>query len=182
MFTGSSSLILALVMGFAFGWLLHRGKLTSCNVIEGQFRLTDFTMLKVMVPAIVVGGLGVLVLFNLGDAKYYIKDANMLAVILGAALFGAGLVFYGYCPGTAIASIATGSVHALIGAFGMISGAIVYALTFEWVKTHILNVWAFGKVRLPDMTGIPDPVWLLGLAAVGAVFFFWLERRNARAA
>ena len=50
---------LGLAMGFVFGWLLDRGRVTDCNVIEGQFRLSDFTMLKVMLPAIVVGGLGV---------------------------------------------------------------------------------------------------------------------------
>ncbi len=82
-------------------------------------------------------------------------------------------MFYGYCPGTAIGSIATGSVHALVGAFGMIFGAIVYALTFDWVKSHILNVWALGKVRLPDITGVPDAAWFLALAVIGAAFFYW---------
>ncbi len=182
MVTGIFSLILALAMGFAFGWLLHRGKLTNCNVIENQFRLSDFTMLKVMIPAIVVGGVGVIALIDVGDAKYYIKDANLLGVSLGAALFGVALVFYGYCPGTAIGSIATGSVHALVGAFGMIFGAIVYALTFDWVKSHILNVWALGKVRLPDITGVPDAVWFLALAVIGAAFFYWIEQRDARVA
>jgi uncharacterized protein len=30
-----------LLMGAAFGFLLQRGKVTSCNVIENQFRLRD---------------------------------------------------------------------------------------------------------------------------------------------
>lgn len=106
-----------LLMGAAFGFLLQRGKVTSCNVIERQFQLRDFTVLKVMGAAIVVGGLGVLLLVDTGNAKYYVKDANLLAVALGAALFGVGMVLYGYCPGTALGAIATGSVHALVGAF-----------------------------------------------------------------
>ena len=182
MFTGTAQLVLALLIGFAFGWLLNRGRVTSFNVIENQFRLRDFTVLKVMLTAIVVGGVGVLALIHFGDAKYYVKDANLLGVSLGAALFGVGMVIYGYCPGTGIAAIATGSVHALLGAFGMIFGAIVYALTFDWVKPHILSVWALGKVRLPDITGVPDAVWFIGLAAVGAALFLWVERREARAA
>ena len=182
MFTGIASLILALIMGFAFGWLLNRGALTNCNVIENQFRLRDFTMLKVMFPAIVVGGVGVLALIDAGEAKYYIKDANLLAVALGAALFGVALVFYGYCPGAGIASIGTGSVHGLVGVIGTIAGGIVYALTYDWLNAHILNVWAFGKVRIPDVTGVPDVVWLLALAAIGFVFFYWIEQREALAA
>lgn len=168
-----------IVMGAAFGFLLQRGKVTSCNVIENQFRLRDFTVLKVMGTAIVVGGLGVLLLVDTGNSKYYVKDANMLAVALGAALFGVGMVVYGYCPGTALGAIATGSVHALIGAVGMVGGAILYALTFDWLKSHVLNVWSLGKVRLPDLTGVPDGVWFVALA-VGAALFFWWVEANAR--
>ncbi len=172
----------ALLMGGAFGFLLQRGKVTSCNVIENQFRLRDFTVLKVMGTAIVVGGLGVLLLIDTGNTKYYVKDANMLAVALGAALFGVGMVLYGYCPGTALGAIATGSVHALIGALGMVAGAILYASSFDWLKGHVLNVWTLGKVRLPDVTGVPDAVWFIALAIGAGLFFWWVEaRERARA-
>ncbi len=171
-----------LVMGALFGFLLQKGKVTSCNVIENQFRLRDFTVLKVMGTAIVVGGLGVLLLVDTGNTKYYVKDANLLAVALGAGLFGIGMVVYGYCPGTALGAIASGSVHAAIGALGMVAGAILYALSFDWVKAHILNVWTFGKVRLPDITGIPDVAWFAALAVGALAFFWWVESSEARQA
>src|SRR5512142_584048 len=162
--TAAATVLGALLMGAVFGYLLQLGKVTSCNVIENQFRLRDFTVLKVMATAIVVGGLGVLLLVDTGNTKYYVKDANMLAVALGAALFGIGMVVYGYCPGTALGAIASGSVHAVVGAFGMVVGAILYALSFDWLKAHVLNVWALGKVRLPDITVIPDLAWFAALA------------------
>lgn len=180
--TGILAILAPLLMGAAFGLLLQRGRVTSCDVIENQFRLKDFTVLKVMGTAIVVGGIGVLALVDAGAAKYAVKDANMLAVALGAGLFGIGMVVFGYCPGTALAAIATGSVHALVGAFGMIAGAIVYALTFDWLKANVLNVWALGKVRLPDLTGIPDAAWFVALAIGAGAFFWWIESRSARAA
>ena len=170
-----------LLMGAVFGYLLQQGKVTSCNVIENQFRLRDFTVLKVMGTAIVVGGIGVLLLVDTGSTKYYVKDANMLAVALGAALFGVGMVVYGYCPGTALGAIASGSVHAAVGAFGMIVGAILYALSFDWVKAHILNVRALGKVRLPDITGVPDGIWFAALAIGAGAFFLWVESSEAKA-
>lgn len=179
--TGTNALLMAAIIGFLFGVLLHRGRVTSCDVITDQFRLRDFTVLKVMLTAIVVGGIGVLVLVDTGNAKYAVKDANILGVALGAALFGLGLVIWGYCPGTGLAAIATGSVHAAVGALGMVAGAIVYALTFDWVKLNVLKVWALGKVRLPDLTGIPDGVWFAGLAVFAVVFFVWIERRAATA-
>lgn len=170
--TGTSALVLAVVFGFAFGWLLHRGRVTSYNTILNQFRLRDFTVLKVMLTAIVVGGVGVLALTQLGYAKFHVRDANMLGTIIGAAIFGVGMVLYGYCPGTGLAAIATGSVHALVGAFGMIAGAIVYAFTFDWVRANILSVWKLGKVTLPQMIGVTPLAMYIGLA-VFAVAFFW---------
>ncbi len=173
------SVIGPVLMGLVFGALLQRGKVTSCNVIENQFRLRDFTVLKVMGTAIVVGGVGVLLLIDHGSAKYYVKDANLLAVVLGAALFGIGMVVYGYCPGTALGAAATGSIHALVGIAGMIVGAILYAMSFDWLKAHVLNVWALGKVRLPDLTGIPDAAWFIALALGAAGFFWWIESSRA---
>lgn len=180
--TGSNALLLALVFGFAFGWLLHRGRVTDYNTIVNQFRFTDFTVLKVMFTAIIVGGIGVLVLKSGGMAKYHIKDANMLGIVLGAALFGIGMVLYGYCPGTGIAAIATGSVHALVGALGMIVGAMLYAASFAWVQTNILSVWKLGKVRLPDITGVPDAVWFAALIVIALVLFVFVEKKLPRSA
>ncbi len=177
MIAGSAGL--ALAMGFAFGWLLQRGRVTDSDVIEGQFRLSDFTMLKVLLPAIVVGGLGVLLLVDGGEAKYYVKDANLLAVALGAAVFGVALAIWGYCPGAGLASVATGSVHGLVGVIGMVAGAIAYAWTFDWVKAHVLPVAAYGKVRIPDMTGVPDVVWFLALTVAAGALFAWVERRES---
>jgi hypothetical protein len=174
--TGNASLVLAVVFGFIFGFLLQRGRVANYNTIVNQFRLKDFTVLKVMFTAIVVGGIGVLVLHRLGYASYHIKPANMLGVVLGAGIFGVGMVTYGYCPGTGIAAVATGSVHALVGFAGMLIGGILYALSFSWVNEHILGVAALGKVRLPDVTGIADWIWFIILAAIAAIVFFAIER------
>jgi hypothetical protein len=86
-------------------------------------------------------------------------------------------VFYGDCSGTGLAAIATGSIHALVDSFGMIARAIVDALTYDWVKSHIINVWALGNVCLLDVTKVPDAVWFLGLARVGAVQLYSIEQR-----
>ena len=151
--TGTAALWLAVGFGFVFGWLLQKGGVTRYNVIVNQFRLRDFTVLD-------------------------IKNANLLGVALGAAIFGAGMVIYGYCPGTGVAAIATGSVHALVGGLGMLVGGILYALSFTWVNQHILSVAALGKLRLPEMTGIPSWAWFIVLVAIAAVVFYLIEKRS----
>jgi hypothetical protein len=173
---GSAALWMALLFGAIFGALLHRGRVTDYDVIVNQFRLRDFTVLKVMFTAIVVGGVGVLALHGAGLATYHVKPADLLGVTLGAALFGVGMVVYGYCPGTGVAAVGTGSVHALVGFIGMLAGGILYAVSFPWVQANILPVGSLGKVRLPDATGVPDWAWFAALAVIGVVGFWLLER------
>lgn len=174
--TGTALLTSGVVLGFIFGLLLHRGGVTNYNVIVNQFRLRDFTVLKIMFTAVIVGGVGVLALKSMGYAQYNVKPAEMLGVTLGAVLFGIGMVVYGYCPGTGIAAVATGSVHALVGVLGMLVGGVLYALSFPWVKANILSVADLGKKRLPDLTHVPDWAWFLILATVAAAIFYLIER------
>jgi uncharacterized membrane protein YedE/YeeE len=171
-------LLLAVVFGAAFGWLLHRGRVTNYDVIVNQFRFKDFTVLKVMLTAIIVGGLGVLLFVHLGLSKWHVRDANMLGVLLGGGLFGIGMVLYGYCPGTAIAAVATGSLHALVGIVGMLAGAMLYAYSFAWVRDNVLSTWSLGKITLSDVTGLPALLIYGLLAALALVFFRFLEARR----
>jgi uncharacterized membrane protein YedE/YeeE len=175
---GEIALLLAIVFGFVFGWLLQRGKVTNYNVIVNQFRFKDFTVLKVMFPAIIVGGIGVLVLTNMELAKWHVRDANMLGTIIGAAIFGIGMVLYGYCPGTGVAAIGTGSIHALVGAGGMIAGAILYAFSFEWVRANILSVGKLGKVTLPQLMHVPAWTIYGALIVIGIALFVWVEKNG----
>ena len=176
--TGVALLPLGVLFGFIFGWLLQRARLTDTEVIIGQLRLTDYTLVKMMLTAIIVGGVGMVFLHAGGLAAYHVKPANLLAVVLGAVLFGVGMTIYGYCPGTGLAAAATGSLHALVGAAGMLAGAVAFAFSFDWIKAEILPVAALGAVRLPDWTGIPDLVWFAGLAAVAAIVSRAAARRR----
>jgi uncharacterized protein len=163
---GETSRWLAIAFGAAFGYVLHRSRVADYNVIVNQFRLRDSTMLKIMLTAIFVGGIGVFALHNWGLAQYHIKPANLLGVGLGATIFAIGMVLLGYCPGTSIAAMAGGSLHGFVGFLGMLAGGVLYGLSYPWIEKHIHVVAALGKVRLPDVTGIPDLVWFVALAAL----------------
>jgi hypothetical protein len=62
----------------------------------------------------------------------------------------------------------------------MIAGGILYALSFDWLKAHVIPVAQWGKVRLPDVTGVPDLVWFGGLAVLALVMFAMLERAGQK--
>jgi hypothetical protein len=59
----------------------------------------------------------------------------------------------------------------------MLVGGGLYALSFTWIESNILNVGALGKVRLPEITGVPDWGWFVILGAIAAVIFWLLETR-----
>lgn len=179
--SGANLLWAAIGFGFLFGFLLHRGGVTDFNVIVNFFRLRDFTVLKVMLTAIVVGGVGIGVLHGQDLAQFHIKPAALLAVGLGAALFGVGMVVYGYCPGTGLAAIATGQLDALAGFFGMLVGGIAYALSFDWVAANILPVANYGKLRIPEWLGAPEWACYAALGVAAVACFVWVERQERKA-
>jgi hypothetical protein len=174
--TDGSLMAGAVVFGFLFGWLLQRGGVTDYNVIVNQFRFRDFTVLKIMLTAVVVGGIGLAALHAFGLANAHVKASPMLAIVLGAAIFGVGMVLYGYCPGTGLAAIGTGSLHALAGTAGMMLGGIAYALAFPWIAKHVLPRADIGKLTLDQLTGIPK-WWVLAiLAGLAVAVFAFVDR------
>ena len=62
----------------------------------------------------------------------------------------------------------------------MLAGGVLYALSFPWVEAKILKVGEFGKVRLPDITGVPDWAWFVLLSIIASVVYWLLETGKIR--
>ena len=94
--------------GIAFGVLLQKGRVAKFAVIVSQFLLKDWTVVKIMGTAVVVGSVGVFALVAAGQASLHVKPLLLGGVLLGGALFGVGMTTLGYCPGTAVAACGEG--------------------------------------------------------------------------
>jgi len=140
-------------------------------VIVGQFLLRDFTVLKTMLTAIVVGGAGVYTLRALGLATLHVKPAQLAAVAIGGLVFGVGMVLLGYCPGTGVAAAAEGRRDAMFGVVGMMCGALLFAEMYGTFTRTVMRWFDLGPVTLPELTGLP--VWLMiGVLGAGAFLLF----------
>ena len=170
-------LLLGLLMGIAFGFLLHKGGVTKYDVLIGQLLLTDFTVVKVMLSAVVVGMIGVHLLVNLKLARLQPKWGSFGSSVIGGLLFGVGFGLLGYCPGTAAGAVGNGYVDALVGGFGGIMiGAGLFAAIFAKIKDPVLNIGVFGKVTLPELFKV-NPWVVIAPVAVGIVaLLWWVER------
>jgi uncharacterized protein len=180
MFESPAQLFLGLITGIAFGFLLQKGRVAKYQTILGQLLLRDWTVVKIMLTAILVGAAGVYTLVALGLARLDIWPLQVGGVLLGALLFGIGLAVIGYCPGTGLAGSGEGSRDAMAGVVGMIAGAGVYVAAYNWLEPIIHALGDRGKVTIPELLGVPPTFVVLGLAAAVGLILWLIERYERR--
>lgn len=146
-----TQLLLGLGFGIIFGVFLQKAGVTRYEVITGQLLLTDFTVLKVMMSAVVVGMIGVHVMHHRGIVNLHIRGGSFGGTVIGALIFGAGFGLLGYCPGTAAGAVGHGAMDALIGGVGgLLFGSWLFAVQSPRLE-GILSAGPFGKERLQDV-------------------------------
>jgi hypothetical protein len=178
-FADPQTLLLGAITGLIFGFLLQKGGVTRYNVIVNQFRFKDFTVLKTMLTAIVVGSIGIYAMLQFGMIKgLMVKPAELAMNAGGGLIFGVGMVLLGYCPGTALAAIGQGSRDAIVGVIGAVVGAAVYAETYPALARSVEPIARFGKITFPEIAHVSPWVFIVGLAAVSVVLFALLEKRE----
>lgn len=153
-------LALGLLFGVAFGFLLQKSGVAKYEVLMGQFLLTDFTVIKVMLTAIIIGMLGIFSLRALGLVKLHVKPTRYAANIAGGLIFGVGLGLLGYCPGTGIAALGQGNFDAIAGILGLMGGSYIYAETSEYLESTIQKIGNRGGIMLPDLLEMRLAVFL----------------------
>lgn len=180
MFEPTQRLLLGLLTGIIFGWLLQRSGVARFSTIIGQFLFRDFTMMKMMLTAIVTGGVGVYAMQSVGLVTLSVKPMLLGGVLVGSVIFGAGLAVLGYCPGTGVAAAAQGSRDAIAGVLGMFAGSALFAELYPVLKAGLLSWGDYGKITLPQITGLPWAATFLALGVSSGAFFIWLERRASQ--
>jgi uncharacterized protein len=180
MFDPISKLLLGLLTGFLFGIFLQKGQAAKYQVIMSQFLLKNWTVVKIMATAIIVGSIGVYALVSLGVATLSIKPAAFGGILIGGLLFGVGLAIFGLCPGTSVAACGEGQRDAGFGVVGMLLGAGAYVAFYPTLKNVAQSLGDWGKVTLADVTGISPWVWIAGLVLAGlvAVLMFKAKRSS----
>jgi uncharacterized protein len=155
-----------LVFGILFGFLLQRSGVSFNDIIMKQLMLLDFTVVKVMLSAVVTGLMFVTWLNHKGYVKIQPKAGGIGMTIPGALLFGVGFALLGYCPGTLAAAIGQGSMDALTaGLPGILLGSWLFAFAWPYLNRTIINVGHWDNRTLPGMSGLSR-----GFVAVAAAF------------
>lgn len=184
-----TSIILAIVIGAAFGATLERIGAANPNVTTKMLALIDLGLMKAILLAI---GVGSILMFG-GQMLGLVSVAHMsvkaayIGVFIGGLMLGAGWALSGYCPGTGVCAAATGRKDALFFIGGGLLGAAAYMVTYPmWKASGLLDNLAGGKVTLgtvpgskyEGLTGLPGDVLGIVLGVTLIIVAFMLPERG----
>ncbi|MEE4244375.1 MAG: YeeE/YedE thiosulfate transporter family protein [Kangiellaceae bacterium] len=159
------TIALAILVGVAFGFALHRVGAGNPQYIINMLRLQDLHLAKVILFAIGFSSLLLFILLSLGlvnESHINIKTAYT-GVLIGGLIFGLGFAVGGYCPGTCLVGAAGGRKDAAFFLLGGLVGAGMFTLAYGWLSENfpaIFNEIAGGSTTIAA-TGIDDYQGLL---------------------
>ena len=179
------TIISGLILGAGFGWVLERAGFGSPCKLTAQFRLTDWSVFKVMFTAIVFAAVGLMILEGVGIVQgdeLFIPPAFLGAAALGGALVGAGFAIGGYCPGTSLVGFVSGRLDAALFLIGLILGTWGFAWAFPQIE-FLTSLGELSSVNtLPELIHV-SPLYVNAVLIVMAIGVFlmgsWMERKSS---
>jgi len=182
--TDQLNLVLALLLGMGFGYVLEQAGFSSTRRLAGVFYGYDFTVLRVFFTAAVTAMSGVLLLSWAGLLDIRLIFVNPLwlrPALAGGAIMGLGFILGGYCPGTGVCAAAIGKVDALFFLGGGLLGVLLFGELFP-LYARFYTATALGPVTVFQALHLSPGLFafLMIAAAVGAfAATTWIERRVA---
>lgn len=171
-----TGIIVTLVIGFFFGFVLERAGFGNARNLAAQFYLYDMRVLKVMFTAIVTAMLLIFFASAFGFvdfARVWVPPTYFWPGVLGGFILGVGFIIGGYCPGTSLVAVSTFKLDGIIYAGGVLFGLLVFGETSPAFWGFFNHAGDAGRFTLFDWLGLDAGIIVLGvvLMAVGAFGF-----------
>lgn len=148
---GHGSVWTVLFIGFCFGAIILYSRLDKFEKMAGFMIFEDTLAPRMAMMTVALSGVGFYILVHSGYGHYQVKPTLLGGLLIGAVLFGMGLVILGKCPSAFFVSVSEGRIDALVGVIGGMVGGAVFTLTFPHVKQMMGP--DFGAIRLSDLLG-----------------------------
>ena len=150
-----ANMFFAVVMGFAFGFVLERTGFTRSQYIADTFYFKNLAVPKIMGVTVITATTWFIIFAWMGWidlSALFTPKTYVWPYLFGGMLFGLGMVMSGYCPGTAVAGLGTGKSDALIFLLGLFGGAFLYFLLYPMVA-DFASSGNLGVLKLHDLFG-----------------------------
>jgi uncharacterized membrane protein YedE/YeeE len=144
-------IILAIVFGILFGFVLHRVGASNPQRIIDMLRLKDFHLMKAILLGIAVasGLLFVGMAIGVIEPSHLSVKTSYWGVIIGGLILGLGWAIAAYCPGTGVAALGDGRKDAIFFVLGGLLGALIYMFVYaDFKSTGLLSDILGGKSTL----------------------------------
>ena len=177
-------LVVAVLLGFGFGFTLERAGFGRADKLAAQFYLHDMTVFKVMFTAIITAMLGVMGAAGLGMVELSALSQSAVSYtylwpqLAGGLLLGAGFLISGYCPGTSLVATASGNIDGLFAFLGVIGGSVLFGeLQPSLAAFHVSG--EMGHLFLYDLLGVSPQLLAVGVTLAAIAMFFGAEKVEA---
>lgn len=177
------NLIVALIIGIAFGFILEQAGFSTSKKLVGLFYGYDFTVLRVFFTAGITAMIGTIVLGHYGLldlSLIYVNPTFLWSAIVGGLIMGLGFVIGGFCPGTSLCAAAIGKIDAMIFIGGSFVGVLVFAEGYPLFE-GLYKADAWGNVRIFEIMGMSQGMFaflMVFIAVAAFVFTTMLEKKN----
>ena len=168
--------IIAIIIGFAFGYILEASGFSSSRKLAGVFYGYDFVVLKVFFTAAVVSVIGLYYMdyLNWVDfAQLYVHPTYLWAAIIGGIIMGVGFVSGGFCPGTSLCAVAIGKIDGMFFTLGLVIGIFIFSEAYS-ILEPLYNGYYLGHITLVDSLNV-SPYWIIFIFTIIAVVAFYFS-------
>lgn len=167
-----NTILLAILLGTLFGFVLHRIGATDGDRLINMLRLKDLRLMKTILfgigfAAVLIFSSATLGLLNI--EHFSIKPLN-IGVIIGGLIFGIGWALSGYCPGTAVSGLGAFKKDAFFYVLGGLAGALLFTQSYSYFN----SLGWFEKLLSKSETLItltPELTGLLPIGYLGGILF-----------
>ncbi len=166
-------LVIALIIGMAFGFVLESAGFSSSRKLAGVFYGYDFTVLRVFLTAALTAMVGLLYFGYMGwidPSMIYVNETYIIATIVGGVIMGAGFIMGGFCPGTSMCAVAIGKIDAMVFTAGMFVGILIFSEAFSLFEGIYYSNY-LGPIRIYDFLGLTPGVFAVLLIIFSLVAF-----------
>lgn len=176
-------LVIGVLIGVAFGFVLERAGFGRANKLAAQFYLRDMTVFKVMFSAIVTAMLGLVIASSIGlvhlreISESIVSWTYVWPMLFGGLALGAGFVVSGYCPGTSIVAAASGNIDGVAAFSGVVAGTFVYSELLQIPAfQHFHTSGEKGAWFLYDLLPVAPQLIAAAIAVMAILAFIGAEK------
>jgi len=173
------------ITGIAFGYILQRGRFCFTASMRDPYLTGSTSMTRAVIIALAITTIGFTAIkYGYSIAGLSIPGMSYVvpvsfATLIGAFLFGIGMVIAGGCASGTLMRVGEGFFMNLLALFFFVVGSLIGAHDFGWWKEHIISKGS--AVFLPDVFGWMGAVivQLLALLLIYIIAEKYEKKRSA---